>query len=511
MTRPGDDSQWCLAGVEQAYLLVDGAEYFAAFYRAAVLAEHSILIAGWQFDPHIDLIRGHDAPPGDYPVSLWELLNALCADKPELSVFILVWDYSLIYAFERTWLQMMQARIGAHERLHFRWRPHVDPRGSHHQKMVVIDGNVAFVGGLDFGNARWDTRSHAPNDERRLDSSGGGRRPFHDVQVAVKGQVAEKLEELFWEGWHEAADFKYGPTPVAPESRIRKKALKSICGPEALPIAGARVAISRTSPPGESSQGTCETLHMYEKLIVSAQRLIYVETQYFTSSAVSRAFLARMSNKDLPALQLVFVMPAGADSPKEKFALGNRQEQVLAAICTAAQEFGHEVRVLYSGSDTSNTQLATFIHSKLMIVDDAAISVGSANLTNRSMGLDTEVILTWNAGRNASVDPSVTAIRASLLAEHAGVDDTDQFSNIEGLVDVLDALCERQDSKLAKRHIEPANAADPLISALFDPSTVLEQQDWDRVWEETLNDSGVLKRSWEALKELLSSPGDQRA
>src|SRR5690606_6100164 len=146
-----------------------------------------------------------------------------------------------------------------------------------------------------------------------------------------------------------------------------------------------RVAISRTSPPGESSQGSCETLHRYEKLIASAQRLIYVETQYFTSSAVSRAFLARMSNKDLPALQLVFVMPAGADSPKEKFALGNRQEQVLAAICTAAQEFGNEVRVLYSDSDTSDTQLATFIHSKLMIVDDAAISVGSANLTLRIM------------------------------------------------------------------------------------------------------------------------------
>ena len=505
MTVDDTESRWCVARAEQSFVLVDGADYFAAFYRAAALAERSILIAGWQFDPHIDLIRGGDTVPGKYPVSLWEFLNALCADKPDLSVFILVWDYSLVYAFERTWLQMVQARLGAHKRLHFRWRPHIDPRGSHHQKMVIIDRHLAFAGGLDFGNARWDTRSHHPDDQRRLDSSGGGRRPFHDVQVAVQGEVAEKLEQLFWEGWHEAGDSNYGPSPATPQSPRGQPNLASICDPGGLPVAGRSVSISRTSPPGALSQGTCETLHMYEQLIASARRLIYVETQYFTSSAVSRAFLARMSNRELPVLQVVFVMPEGADSPKEKFALGNRQEQVLSAICVGAREFGHEVRVLYSTNKAPVNSVATYIHSKLMIIDDTVISVGTANLTNRSMGLDTEVVLTWNADRNESIERNVAAIRASLLAEHAGLATPEPFTSMDGLVRVLDELCEREDSKLAKRHITAPDAADPLISALFDPSTVLEQQDWDQVWEETLNESGLLKRSWEALKSLLLS------
>lgn len=518
MTTEHEQSHWCCEQVEQSALLVDGEDYFRALYKAASAAQHSILIAGWQFDPHVELLRGDEADAAELPVALWDFLNALCEARPELKVYVLAWDYSLVYAFERDWMQMAQARLAAHRRIEFRWREHPDPLGSHHQKMVIVDHTVAFAGGLDLGMARWDTREHLPYDVRRQDGTLTRQKPFHDVQAAVAGPAVQRLEQLFWEAWNQAggsrgrANGTVVSFPAEPEPGLR---LDRVCGSHALYLKAQRVALSRTAPPTHHQSAVCETLAMYERLIDSAQRLIYIETQYLTSSAISRALLVRMSQTDRPSLAIVLVMPNGADSPKEQLVLGKRQRQVLSAVTSAAQRFGHEFRILQSAARDKHGQwVATYIHSKLMIVDDEALLVGSANLTNRSMGLDTELVLTFNADRSEQLGDSIARARASLLAEHAGLETSEALLELDGLVGYLDELC-AGDSKLIRHEVTPCDEADPLIGALFDPSTTLQHQDWDRIWEQVLglNEEGVVKRSWEAIKALLtpSTPDSESA
>jgi uncharacterized membrane protein YdjX (TVP38/TMEM64 family) len=61
------------------------------------------------------------------------------------------------------------------------------------------------------------------------------------------------------------------------------------------------------------------------------------------------------------------------------------------------------------------------VHSKLMIVDDEWLRIGSSNLSNRSMGLDTECDLTLEAEGKASTREAIRSVRDGLVAEHCGV------------------------------------------------------------------------------------------
>jgi len=503
---------WCRADAREVAVLVDGAAYYRTLYQALIGATRSIVIAAWQFDPHIELIP--DAPAGtlEYPVSLWELLNELCVRRPGLEVRVLAWDYSLVYALERTWFSLAQARFSAHQRVHFRWRPHPDPRGSHHQKVVVVDGSVAFLGGLDLGKERWDTRAHDPENLVRTRNSGRARRPFHDVQVAVQGPSAQKLEELFDEAW-QASDGHDRPSSSGAGAGASLETgdacfdLRALSSDDVILLGASEVEIVRTLPPGESEPGVHETRASYARMIHAAERLIYIETQYFTSSAISRALIERMSKREATPLQIVLVMPNGADSVKEELVLGACQRQVLSSLFESAREFGHEIRLVHSQVETaSQERLTTYIHSKLMIVDDKSFIVGSANLTNRSMGLDTELGLYLEAKQNPGLVERLAFLRASLLAEHAGGVALDRFLPIEGLVRAIDARCNDAGSRLTLGDVGQPDRADPLVLALFDPATVFDHQHWDRVWEETLglDEPGLLKRSWETVKQIFS-------
>lgn len=510
------DACWCRASARETAVLVDGAAYYRTLYRALLSATRSISIAAWQFDPNIDLIPDAAKDAREYPVSLWQLLNTLCARRPELEVRILAWDYSLVYAFERTWLELTEARLSAHPRVHFRWREHPDPRGSHHQKFVVIDGRIAFLGGLDLGKSRWDTREHDPDNPLRTENSNGSARPFHDVQAAVEGPAAEKLEELFVEAWQaseaKTSDTGSGaPLAKAPEATRANGAgfrLADATGDDVFLLGEAEVELVRTVPAGTADVGVQETRATFERMIREAERLIYIETQYFTSSAISRALIERMSRRDAPALQIVLVMPDGADSVKEGLVLGSCQQHVVSSLFASAEESGHAIRLVHSRClSKAGERVATYVHSKLMIVDDVSLFVGSANLTNRSMGLDTELGLSLSAKHDAALSERIARLRASLLAEHAGGFAVDRFLAIEGLIHAIDECCSDEGSRLTLGVVGPPDRAEPLVLALFDPTTVFDHQQWDEIWEETLglDQPGLLKRSWEAVKQIFST------
>jgi phosphatidylserine/phosphatidylglycerophosphate/cardiolipin synthase-like enzyme len=215
-----------------------------------------------------------------------------------------------------------------------------------------------------------------------------------------------------------------------------------------------------------------------------AERLIYIETQYFTAHAIRDALLARMQDRERPALQVILVMPNGADTEKERIVLGAAQDRLLASLTSAAAETGTQLR-LYSSLafDEQRGQVATFIHAKLMIVDDRILCVGSANLTNRSLLLDTELCLSFeDPNGDGPTTRSIARARTELLAEHAGIAPDPSFFRIEGLVERLDALVASGQSRLFTRKLELAHETPTLhLERLFDPEKPLDQLELEEV------------------------------
>jgi phosphatidylserine/phosphatidylglycerophosphate/cardiolipin synthase-like enzyme len=88
---------WCERPVEATGLLVDGDDYYRAFYEAAATAQRYILLSGWQFDSDACLLRGPEAEGAELPVALLAYLDALCRRNPELRVYMLAWDFHSVF------------------------------------------------------------------------------------------------------------------------------------------------------------------------------------------------------------------------------------------------------------------------------------------------------------------------------------------------------------------------------------------------------------------------------
>jgi phospholipase D1/2 len=266
---------------EASGVLVDAADYYLALYEAARRARRSILISGWQFDSGVALVRGADAPAGA-EVRLLKFLDGLCRRNRDLYVCVLAWDFHMVFAGEREWMQRVYFHWMTSRRFHFRFDDSPLPGGSHHQKFAVIDGQVAFLGGIDVCEARWDDRRHLAVNSLRL-SRGKPQKPYHDLQVYLRGGTAPgAVEELFFDRWRRA-----GARPP------RLTAAEPVDGDYhrprgALAFGATRVALSRTDPLAEGVT-LREVEHLLVDAITAAERLIYIE-QYFSSRRIRDAW-----------------------------------------------------------------------------------------------------------------------------------------------------------------------------------------------------------------------------
>jgi len=429
--------------VDEVGLVVDAEDYYREFYRAALRAERYIMLSGWQFDSDVALLRGDEAAQAEAPVKLLKFLDHLCATRPHLHIWILAWDFHLVFAAEREWMQNIVFEWTTHERLKFRFDDNHVERGCHHQKFVVVDGALSFLGGLDLCDDRWDDRRHSERNPLRM-SNGAPHKPFHDVQVFVRGvELASSLAELFAARWERAGGEPFSVAPPSPAEldRVRAHRVGGL-----LPLRAAEAALSRTDPygsPGGPLRCT-EVLALYEAAIAAAERLIYVETQYFSAHAIAEALEKRMRADGRPKLEVVLVLNIGGETLKEQAAVGLAQAQNIARLREVARETGHQLGLYYTlpTCDAPETPShATYIHSKLMVVDDRLLTVGSANLTNRSMVVDTELNLTVESETpDDALGASIRAVRANLLAEHTGGPD---LPMVEGLVAHLDAVAQQ--------------------------------------------------------------------
>jgi phospholipase D1/2 len=404
-----------VARAERVALLVDGEAYFRAFYQAALRAKRSITILAWDFNSQTKL---HFDPvePGGPPATLGEFLNYLARRRRGLHIHVLNWDYPMVFGTDRELPPLYGFGWTPHRRVHLRYDDTHPVAGCQHQKVVVIDDKVAFVGGIDLTVRRWDCPEHAAEDERRT-AYGKTYPPFHDLMVAVDGDAARALAAIARERWLNATGsaLKSPPARHAPGS----DGADADPWPSALEadLTEVDVGIARTAPPHGEQPGVKEVERLYLDMIRAARDSIYIENQYFTSPRIAAALEERLAEPDGP--EIILVLRLLSHGWLEEATMHVLRARLIARL-RAADPHGR-FHVYFPHVPGLAESCCLDVHSKVMIVDDRILRVGSANLCNRSMSIDTECDVAIEARGEARVVQAIAAFRDRLLAEHLDV------------------------------------------------------------------------------------------
>src|ERR1700744_6090809 len=197
--RPGRNC-YRVARAHRAELLIDSEAYFRAFAAAALRATHSIVIVAWDFHSQTRL---HLDEPG-VPDRLGDFLNFLVRRNRRLRIFILAWDYPVVFGRGREPPAGSDGGWQPHRRICCHYDSNIPLGAAHHQKIVIVDGAMAFCGGIDLTLGRWDTTAHRVADPGRIDP--GETQPYgpvHDVMLAVDSGAARALHNIASERWRQ--------------------------------------------------------------------------------------------------------------------------------------------------------------------------------------------------------------------------------------------------------------------------------------------------------------------
>lgn len=452
---------WRIEAARRLAFLIDGEACFAAMHAAMLHARRSIHILAWDIDSRVELVR---PPPDDVPAALGDLFEYLLHRRHDLRIRILEWDYAMLYALEREWLPQQRFATRRHERLEFRRDANHPFGASHHQKLVVIDDALAFVGGFDLSRSRWDTPAHAPDCTRRRNADGAGHAPFHDVHTVVDGAAACALGELFRERWSRAGGAAV--EPAIPDTDPWPDGL----GADATDL---EVGIARTAPAWQGHAPILEIRDLLRDAIRVAESCIFSETQYFTAEAIGDALAARLREPAGP--EFVSITSHNQSGWLEETTMGVLRARLDAKLRQA--DTRGRYRIWYPhvpGLDGACLN----VHSKVFAIDDRLLTIGSANLSNRSMGLDTECNLVIDASGDTRLRDVVASLRNRLLAEHLGVMECEvatAISECGGVIAAIESL--RGDARsLRPLDLDIDPALDALVSerAIFDAEQAVD-------------------------------------
>jgi uncharacterized membrane protein YdjX (TVP38/TMEM64 family)/phosphatidylserine/phosphatidylglycerophosphate/cardiolipin synthase-like enzyme len=418
------ETVWKRATATHAAVLFDAARYFGVLRGAMRQARHSIFIAGWDIDSRTRLVGPSGEAPDGAPEALGAFLGHLATARDDLDIYVLPWDYSLLFMRERELLPMVALGWKTPERVHVCVDGTAPTGASHHQKLVVIDDSLAFCGGLDLTLRRWDTDRHDREHPARVDPGGAAYGPYHDYQVMVDGDAARALGEIVRQRWTAAAETQ--PKPAS----------KAICPwpddvrPDFESVA---VGISRTAPESLAGPPINEVETLYNRSIAAARKTLYIENQYLNCDAFAESLAAHAAAH--PDLDVVLItnQDAGGWLEERTMGMGRRRFMAILASSSAADRF----RVLRSMVRDGDTSCEIHIHAKVTIVDDTLLRVGSSNINQRSMGLDTECDLAIEAA-NDDERQRIVGIRNRMIGHHLGI-----------TADAFEALVESHGSVIA--------------------------------------------------------------
>jgi phosphatidylserine/phosphatidylglycerophosphate/cardiolipin synthase-like enzyme len=222
---------------------------------------------------------------------------------------------------------------------------------------------------------------------------------YHDVYLELAGPSAADVHHNFVQRWNEASE-RTRADGVWPRGALGYDLpWPTVASP---PRGDSRVQVVRTMRDRERS-----ILESYLAAIDAAREWIYVENQFFFSHPIFERIDAALRR----GVEVLVVVP-GRPLP-EVFDARKRHPRLFAALEALAR---HEQFTLagLAWADDANLRHDVYVHSKLMIVDDAWMTVGSANLEKDSLERHTELnVACWDAH-------VVHELRQELFAEHGG-------------------------------------------------------------------------------------------
>nr|WP_314092218.1 phospholipase D-like domain-containing protein [uncultured Shinella sp.] len=401
--RPADNC-WRISRADDFSIIVDADDYFNAIRNAMRSARHSIFLVGWDFDAGIALGRP-DVDDGA-PREVGKFIIWLARHNPDLQIRILLWSPALL----ASWMRPSNLPY----LLRWKWHPRISVKldgkhpigSSHHQKMLVVDDDIAFCGGIDVTLDRWDTRDHLDENPLRRRPNGSLYGPWHDASSMFTGEAANALGELCHMRWRRAGGKEAFRTPAKDLVKNRPSSGFS--------FGSVNLAIARTEPAHIDESCVIEIEKLYIDMIAAARTLIYAESQYFASRKIAQAIARRLAEPDGP--EIVLINPVASDNWLGALAMDTARARLRESL--RRHDLNGRFRMYHP---VTAPERPIYVHSKLMIVDNEIIRVGSSNMNNRSMRFDRECDVAFEAGDSEESRRRISDFRTDLLAEHLGV------------------------------------------------------------------------------------------
>ncbi|MFI0453764.1 phosphatidylserine/phosphatidylglycerophosphate/cardiolipin synthase family protein [Actinomadura sp. 6N118] len=256
-----------------------------------------------------------------------------------------------------------------------------------HAKVFVIDDRAAFLIGSVFAQEYFDGREHRIDDPRRghLRWRSSVRAPVHDVSARIEGPAVADLDATFrlhWDHARPSPKRTVGPAPAPFEPLAEKAEGKpAATGTTTLQVTRTLTGARRYA---EADAGETGIYESYLRALESAERFVYLENQYLTCPELVDALIR--AARRASGLQLILLLNIKPDVPNYVIWQRRALERLLAGMA----ELGDDrlgIFTLWSHEQgTHRTRiLRNHVHSKVAIVDDSWLSVGSANLDSLSL------------------------------------------------------------------------------------------------------------------------------
>jgi phosphatidylserine/phosphatidylglycerophosphate/cardiolipin synthase-like enzyme len=368
-------------------VFVDGTEAIPAIAAAIEAARSSVWLAGWHFSP-------------DFGMGEATLREMLAEKAQDVDVRVLVWAGAPLPLFHpsRGEVQELRDRLVRGTRIACVLDDRERPLHCHHEKLLIVDGRTAFVGGIDLtdlGGDRFDSPAHLPR----------GRIGWHDATSRVEGPAVADVAAHFALRWQETTG----------------EDLEPAAAPEAGSVA---VQVVRTIPNGvyeRVPRGDFRILESYVRALRSAERLIYLESQFLWSPELVSVLAEKLRNPPADEFRVVVLLPAQPKNGKED------TRGQLGVLAEADAGRGRFLPCTLVQQGVGGRQV--YVHAKIGIVDDRWLTIGSANLNEHSLFNDTEMNIVVQDAELAR------AVRLRLWSEHLSCDAAELEGDPAALVD----------------------------------------------------------------------------
>lgn len=410
---PGDTC-WRIERADRVSVLMENGAYFDALASSLAKAQRSVVVLGWQFDPRTRL--DPETRPGDRQAEIGHLLRMLVKTRPELDVRLLIWKSPLLIAASQGFYPHKAQAWFRKRMVEFRLDSPGPIGACHHQKAIIIDDAVAFCGGGDISVDRWDSEAHADDDPRRCLPSGLIAAPRHETMCVMDGKAARALGDLARERWFKATWERTVPVSVDSDP-----------WPDGVEVDfhDTPVAIARTEPGYAGRHEVRENERLHLEAIRQARKLIYMENQYFTSPVIARALAERLAEPDGP--EVVLVSTGKSPSWFDSMTMDTARAEVLFRLENADCK-----NRFFAFSPNTVQGQRIIVHSKVTVVDDRILRIGSTNLNNRSLGFDTECDVAIAPETEAGFD-AIRRFRHHSIGHFIGVT-TEEFAAGEAVM-----------------------------------------------------------------------------